>query len=91
MLFIDEIHHLSPVIEEILCLQWKTTNSDRGLVKGSARSIKLDLPPFTLCRRHYRAGLLTSPLHDDVWHCVQRFLNFIRLRDSTLLSNARRI
>jgi holliday junction DNA helicase RuvB len=65
VLFIDEIHRLSPVIEEILYPAMEDYKLDLMIGEGpSARSIKLDLPPFTLVGATTRAGLLTSPLRD---------------------------
>lgn len=65
VLFIDEIHRLSPVVEEILYPAMEDFQLDIMIGEGpSARSIKLDLPPFTLIGATTRAGLLTSPLRD---------------------------
>jgi len=65
ILFIDEIHRLSNVIEEILYSAMEDFKLDIMIGQGpSARSIKLDLPPFTLIGATTRAGLLTSPLRD---------------------------
>ncbi len=65
VLFIDEIHRLSPVIEEILYPAMEDYQLDIMIGEGpGARSIKLDLPPFTLVGATTRAGLLTSPLRD---------------------------
>lgn len=65
VLFIDEIHRLSPVIEEILYPAMEDFQLDIIIGEGpSARSIKIDLPPFTLIGATTRAGLLTSPLRD---------------------------
>ena len=65
MLFIDEIHRLSPVIEEILYPAMEDYRLDILIGEGpSARSLKLELPPFTLIGATTRAGLLTSPLRD---------------------------
>ncbi len=65
VLFIDEIHRLSPVIEEILYPAMEDYQLDIVIGEGpAARSIKLDLPPFTLIGATTRAGLLTSPLRD---------------------------
>ncbi len=63
ILFIDEIHRLSPVIEEVLYPAMEDYQIDIMIGEGpAARSIKLDLPPFTLIGATTRAGLLTSPL-----------------------------
>jgi Holliday junction DNA helicase RuvB len=65
VLFIDEIHRLSPVIEEVLYPAMEDYQLDIMIGEGpAARSIKLDLPPFTLVGATTRAGLLTSPLRD---------------------------
>ena len=65
VLFIDEIHRLSPAIEEILYPAMEDYKLDIMIGEGpAARSIKLDLPPFTLVGATTRAGLLTSPLRD---------------------------
>jgi len=93
VLFIDEIHRLSPVIEEILYPAMEDYQLDIIIGEGpAARSIKLDLPPFTLVGATTRAGLLTSPLRDR-FGIVQRleFYNFVDLakivrRSSTILN-----
>lgn len=65
VLFIDEIHRLSPVVEEILYPALEDFQLDIMLGEGpSARSIKIDLPPFTLVGATTRAGMLTNPLRD---------------------------
>ncbi len=65
VLFIDEIHRLSPVIEEVLYPALEDYQLDIVIGEGpAARSIRLDLPPFTLVGATTRAGLLTSPLRD---------------------------
>lgn len=65
VLFVDEIHRLSPVVEEVLYPAMEDFQLDIVIGEGpSARSIKLDLPPFTLVGATTRAGLLTSPLRD---------------------------
>src|SRR5438477_403648 len=65
VLFIDEIHRLSPAVEEILYPALEDFQLDIVIGEGpAARSIKLDLPPFTLIGATTRAGLLTSPLRD---------------------------
>jgi Holliday junction DNA helicase RuvB len=81
VLFVDEIHRLSPVVEEILYPAMEDYQLDIMIGEGpSARSIKLDLPPFTLVGATTRAGLLTSPLRDR-FGIVQRleFYNVIDL------------
>lgn len=80
VLFIDEIHRLSPVIEEILYPAMEDYQLDIMIGEGpAARSIKLNLPPFTLVGATTRAGLLTSPLRDR-FGIVQR-LEFYNLDD----------
>jgi Holliday junction DNA helicase RuvB len=65
VLFVDEIHRLSPVVEEILYPALEDYQLDIMIGEGpAARSIRLDLPPFTLVGATTRAGLLTSPLRD---------------------------
>ena len=65
VLFIDEIHRLSPVVEEVLYPAMEDFQIDLMIGEGpAARSIKLDLPPFTLIGATTRAGLLTGPLRD---------------------------
>ena len=65
VLFVDEIHRLSPVVEEVLYPALEDYQIDIMIGEGpGARSIKLDLPPFTLVGATTRAGLLTSPLRD---------------------------
>jgi Holliday junction DNA helicase RuvB len=65
VLFIDEIHRLSPVVEEILYPAMEDFQLDIMIGEGpAARALKLDLPPFTLVGATTRAGLLTSPLRD---------------------------
>lgn len=80
VLFIDEIHRLSPVVEEILYPAMEDYQLDIMIGEGpAARSIKLDLPPFTLVGATTRAGLLTSPLRDR-FGIVQR-LEFYNTED----------
>ncbi len=82
VLFIDEIHRLSPVVEEILYPAMEDYQLDIMIGEGpAARSIKLDLPPFTLVGATTRAGLLTSPLRDR-FGIVQR-LEFYNVEDLT--------
>src|SRR5665811_390712 len=65
VLFIDEIHRLSPVVEEILYPAMEDYRLDIMIGEGpAARSVKLDLPPFTLIGATTRAGMLTNPLRD---------------------------
>lgn len=80
VLFIDEIHRLSPIIEEILYPAMEDYQLDIMIGEGpAARSIKLDLPPFTLIGATTRAGSLTSPLRDR-FGIVQR-LEFYQIAD----------
>jgi Holliday junction DNA helicase RuvB len=94
VLFIDEIHRLSPVVEEVLYPAMEDYQLDIMIGEGpAARSIKLDLPPFTLVGATTRAGLLTSPLRDrfgivqrlefyevaDLAHIVQRSANILEI------------
>ncbi|OCG58653.1 Holliday junction DNA helicase RuvB [Gilliamella sp. Nev5-1] len=80
VLFIDEIHRLSPVVEEILYPAMEDYQLDIMIGEGpAARSIKIDLPPFTLIGATTRAGSLTSPLRDR-FGIVQR-LEFYRVED----------
>ncbi|MFZ4076373.1 MAG: Holliday junction branch migration DNA helicase RuvB [Legionellaceae bacterium] len=80
VLFIDEIHRLSPVIEEILYPAMEDYKLDIMIGEGpGARSIKLELPPFTLVGATTRAGSLTSPLRDR-FGIVQR-LEFYDVKD----------
>ena len=80
VLFIDEIHRLSPYVEEILYPAMEDYQLDIMIGEGpAARSIKLDLPPFTLVGATTRAGLLTSPLRDR-FGIVQR-LEFYEVDD----------
>ncbi len=91
VLFIDEIHRLSPVVEEILYPALEDFQLDIMIGEGpGARSIKLDLPPFTLVGATTRAGLLTSPLRDR-FGIVQR-LEFYNAADlSTIVKRSAQI
>jgi Holliday junction DNA helicase RuvB len=92
VLFVDEIHRLSPVVEEVLYPAMEDFQLDIVIGEGpAARSIKLDLPPFTLVGATTRAGLLTSPLRDR-FGIVQRLefygreeLHEILLRSARIL------
>lgn len=92
VLFIDEIHRLSPVVEEIMYSAMEDFQLDIMIGEGpAARSIKLDLPHFTLVGATTRAGLLTSPLRDR-FGIIQRLefysqeeLTKILLRSATIL------
>jgi len=94
VLFVDEIHRLSPVVEEILYPAMEDHQLDIMIGEGpAARSIKLDLPPFTLIGATTRAGSLTSPLRDrfgivlrldfystqDLTHIVQRSAHILQV------------
>jgi Holliday junction DNA helicase RuvB len=82
VLFVDEIHRLSPVVEEVLYPAMEDYQLDIMIGEGpAARSIKLDLPPFTLIGATTRAGSLTSPLRDR-FGIVQR-LEFYNEQDLT--------
>ncbi len=82
VLFVDEIHRLSAVVEEVLYPALEDYKLDIMIGEGpAARSIKLDLPPFTLVGATTRAGLLTSPLRDR-FGIVQR-LEFYTQEDLT--------
>lgn len=92
VLFVDEIHRLSPVVEEILYPAMEDYQLDIMIGEGpAARSIKLDLPPFTLVGATTRAGLLTSPLRDrfGIVHRLEFYniedLGFIVKRSAALL------
>ncbi len=90
VLFVDEIHRLSPVVEEVLYPAMEDFQLDIVIGEGpAARSIKLDLPPFTLVGATTRAGLLTSPLRDR-FGIVQRLEFYTRddLHDIVLRSAA---
>ena len=95
VLFIDEIHRLSPAVEEVLYPAMEDYQIDIIIGEGpAARSIKLDLPPFTLIGATTRAGLLTSPLRDR-FGIVQRLefynhddLSRIVTRSATMLGIA---
>ena len=95
VLFIDEIHRLSPVVEEVLYPAMEDYQIDIMIGEGpAARSIKLDLPQFTLIGATTRAGLLTSPLRDR-FGIVQRLefyetshLTQIVLRSASILNVA---
>jgi Holliday junction DNA helicase RuvB len=104
VLFVDEIHRLSPVVEEVLYPAMEDYQLDIMIGEGpAARSIKLDLPPFTLVGATTRAGLLTSPLRDrfgivqrlefysneDLSHIVQRSAHILNIE--TELTGAREI
>lgn len=95
VLFIDEIHRLSPAVEEVLYPAMEDYQIDIIIGEGpAARSIKLDLPPFTLIGATTRAGLLTSPLRDR-FGIVQRLefysveeLSSIVIRSAAMLGIA---
>ncbi len=84
VLFIDEIHRLSPVVEEILYPALEDYQLDIMIGEGpAARSVKIDLPPFTLIGATTRAGMLTNPLRDR-FGIVSR-LEFYENRDLTTI------
>ncbi|WP_133510569.1 Holliday junction branch migration DNA helicase RuvB [Candidatus Thiosymbion oneisti] len=84
VLFVDEIHRLSPVVEEVLYPALEDYQLDIMIGEGpAARSIRLDLPPFTLVGATTRAGLLTSPLRDR-FGIVQR-LEYYSPEELTLI------
>lgn len=91
VLFIDEIHRLNPAIEEVLYPAMEDYQLDIMVGEGpAARSIKIDLPPFTLVGATTRAGLLTSPLRDR-FGIVQR-LEFYNLADlSSIVSRSAKL
>ncbi|WMN16450.1 Holliday junction branch migration DNA helicase RuvB [Pseudomonas piscis] len=88
VLFIDEIHRLSPIVEEVLYPAMEDFQLDIMIGEGpAARSIKLDLPPFTLVGATTRAGMLTNPLRDR-FGIVQR-LEFYSITDlATIVSRS---
>jgi len=91
VLFVDEIHRLSPVVEEILYPALEDYQLDIVIGEGpSARSIKLDLPPFTLVGATTRAGLLTAPLRDR-FGIVQRLEFYSSEELSGIVSRSARI
>jgi Holliday junction DNA helicase RuvB len=84
VLFIDEIHRLSPIVEEVLYPAMEDFQLDIMIGEGpAARSIKLDLPPFTLVGATTRAGMLTNPLRDR-FGIVQR-LEFYNVADLAII------
>ena len=84
VLFVDEIHRLSPMVEEVLYPAMEDFQLDIMIGEGpAARSIKLDLPPFTLVGATTRAGMLTNPLRDR-FGIVQR-LEFYSAEDLTTI------
>jgi Holliday junction DNA helicase RuvB len=88
VLFVDEIHRLSPIVEEVLYPAMEDFQLDIMIGEGpAARSIKLDLPPFTLVGATTRAGMLTNPLRDR-FGIVQR-LEFYSSEDlATIVSRS---
>lgn len=91
VLFIDEIHRLSPVIEEILYPAMEDYQLDIMIGEGpAARSIKLDLPSFTLVGATTRAGLLTSPLRDR-FGIIQRLEFYDEQALSKIINRSARI
>ncbi len=91
VLFVDEIHRLSPVVEEVLYPAMEDFQIDIMIGEGpAARSIKLDLPPFTLIGATTRAGLLTSPLRDR-FGIVQRLEFYTREELAAIITRSSRI
>jgi len=91
VLFIDEIHRLSPVVEEVLYPAMEDRQIDIMIGEGpAARSIKLDLPPFTLVGATTRAGLLTAPLRDR-FGIVQRLEFYSPLELTSIVRRSARI
>jgi len=91
VLFIDEIHRLNPAVEEILYPAMEDYQLDIIIGEGpSARSIKLDLPPFTLVGATTRAGLLTSPLRDR-FGIVERLEFYTHSELTTIVLRSARI
>jgi len=91
VLFVDEIHRLSPVVEEVLYPALEDFQIDIMIGDGpAARSIKLDLPPFTLIGATTRAGLLTAPLRDR-FGIVQRLEFYSRDELCQIVQRAARI
>jgi len=91
VLFIDEIHRLNPAIEEVLYPAMEDYQVDITIGEGpAARSIKLDLPPFTLVGATTRTGLLTSPFRDR-FGIIQR-LEFYNVKDlATIVERSARM
>jgi len=91
VLFVDEIHRLSPVVEEVLYPAMEDFKLDIMIGEGpAARSIKLDLPPFTLIGATTRAGLLTAPLRDR-FGIVQRLEFYSVAELSEIVARSARI
>ena len=91
VLFVDEIHRLSPVVEEVLYPAMEDFQIDIMIGEGpAARSIKLDLPPFTLIGATTRAGLLTGPLRDR-FGIVQRLEFYTRAELAAIVRRSARI
>jgi Holliday junction DNA helicase RuvB len=91
VLFVDEIHRLSPVVEEVLYPAMEDFQIDIMIGDGpAARSIKLDLPPFTLIGATTRAGLLTAPLRDR-FGIVQRLEFYERGELAQIVTRSARI
>ena len=92
VLFIDEIHRLNPAVEEVLYPAMEDFQLDLMIGEGpSARSVRIDLPPFTLVGATTRAGLLTTPLRDRFGIQMRmQFYNHDELA-SILLAQARKL
>ena len=87
VLFIDEIHRLNPIIEEVLYAAMEDFKLDLMIGEGpAARSIRIDLPPFTLVAATTRTGLITSPLRDRFENYTPAELEMIVARAARLLS-----
>ncbi len=88
VLFIDEIHRLSPIVEEVLYPAMEDFQLDIMIGEGpAARSVKLDLPPFTLVGATTRAGMLTNPLRDR-FGIVSRLEFYTASELSTIVSRS---
>ena len=91
VLFIDEIHRLSPIVEEVIYPAMEDYQLDIMIGEGpAARSIKLDIPPFTLVGATTRAGLLTSPLRDR-FGIIQRLEFYSNKELSEIVSRSAKI
>ena len=91
VLFIDEIHRLSPIVEEVLYPAMEDFQLDLIIGEGpSARSVRIDLPQFTLVGATTRSGLLTTPLRDRFGiHMRMEFYNISELKDILIQSSTK--
>ena len=91
VLFIDEIHRLSPIVEEVLYPAMEDFQLDLIIGEGpSARSVRIDLPQFTLVGATTRSGLLTTPLRDRFGiHMRMEFYNIYELKDILIQSSTK--